>query len=87
MFQQCDPASVPTAGGVGRRSDPGAVPEGVSSGDFSEALQAILGEGAPGLSAANVVRLKAGWEQEYQQWTRRDLSGKRYVYVWADGST
>ena len=59
--------------------------KGVSSGDFSEALQAILGEGAPGLSAANVVRLKSGWEQEYQQWTRRDLSDKRYVYFWADG--
>lgn len=48
-------------------------------------MQAILGEGAPGLSATNVVRLKAGWGQEYQQWTRRDLSGKRYVYFWADG--
>ena len=59
--------------------------KGVSTGDFSEALQAILGEGAPGLSANSVVRLKAVWEQEYQEWTRRDLSGKRYVYLWADG--
>ena len=57
----------------------------MSSGDFTEALQAILGKGAPGLSATNVVRLKAAWEQEYRQWSRRDLSGKRYGYFWADG--
>ena len=59
--------------------------KGVSTGSLAEALQAILGEGAPGLSANSVVRLKAVWEQEYREWTRRDLSGKRYVYVWADG--
>lgn len=59
--------------------------KGVSTGDFSEALKAILGEGAPGLSSTSVVRLKAVWEQDYQAWTRRDLSGKRYVYFWADG--
>ena len=59
--------------------------KGVSSGDFSQALEAILGKQAAGLSANSVVRLKAVWEQEYQQWTRRDLSGKRYVYFWADG--
>ena len=59
--------------------------KGVSTGDFSKALQAILGEGAPGLSANSVVRLKAVWEQEYREWTRRDLSRKRYVYLWADG--
>ena len=58
---------------------------GVSTGDFSEALSAILGAGAGGLSPANIVRLKAGWEQEFQQWQQRDLSGKRYVYWWADG--
>ena len=50
--------------------------KGVSTGDFSQALEAILGKQAPGLSAASVVRLKAVWEQEYQQWTRRDLSAK-----------
>ena len=44
--------------------------KGVSTGDFSEELKAILGEGAPGLSATSVVRLKAVWEQEYGQWTR-----------------
>lgn len=59
--------------------------KGVSTGDFSEALEAILGPDAPGLSATNVVRLKAGWEREYQDWCRRDLGGKRYVYFWADG--
>ena len=59
--------------------------KGVSTGDFSKALQAILGEGAPGLSANSVVRLKAVWEQEYEEWTRRDLSRKRYGYFWADG--
>ena len=59
--------------------------KGVSSGDFSQALAAILGEQAPGLSATNVVRLKEVWEKEYQAWTQRDLSAKRYVYFWADG--
>ena len=59
--------------------------KGVSSGDFSEALAAILGEQASGLSASSVVRLKKVWEEEYEKWTQRDLSGKRYVYFWADG--
>jgi putative transposase len=59
--------------------------KGVSTGDFSEALEAILGKNSPGLSATNIVRMKAGWEQQYQGWCRRDLSGKRYVYFWADG--
>jgi len=59
--------------------------KGISTGDFTEALEAILGANAAGLSATNIVRLKQGWEQEYQEWTRRDLSGKRYVYLWADG--
>ena len=59
--------------------------KGISTGDFSEALTAILGEGAVGLSAANIVRLKEGWQQEYDEWSRRDLKGKRYAYFWADG--
>ena len=59
--------------------------KGISTGDFSEALVAILGENAVGLSATNIVRLKAGWEDEYRQWSKRDLSGKQYVYLWADG--
>jgi putative transposase len=59
--------------------------KGVSTGDFSEALSAILGPNAAGLSASNIVRLKEGWEQEYEAWSKRDLRGKRYVYLWADG--
>ncbi len=59
--------------------------KGISTNDFSEALSAILGENAAGLSATNIVRLKAGWEDEYRQWSRRDLSDKEYVYLWADG--
>jgi len=58
---------------------------GVSTGDFKEALESILGPEAVGLSATNIVRLKEIWKQEYEEWSRRDLSGKRYVYVWADG--
>ena len=59
--------------------------KGVSTGDFSEALGAILGPDAPGLSATTVTRLKAIWEGEYAAWSKRSLAGKRYVYVWADG--
>jgi len=59
--------------------------KGISTGDFTEALEAILGEGASGLSATNIVRLKAGWEADYKAWSQRDLSQKRYVYWWADG--
>lgn len=59
--------------------------KGVSTGDFSEALSAILGPNASGLSATNIVRLKEGWAKEYETWSKRDLSGKRYVYWWADG--
>jgi len=59
--------------------------KGISTGDFSEALGAILGEGARGLSAATITRLKEGWMDEYEQWNRRSLEGKHYVYMWADG--
>lgn len=58
---------------------------GVSTGDFGDALAAILGPQASGLSATNIVRLKEGWKQDFEQWQKRDLSGKQYVYVWADG--
>lgn len=58
---------------------------GVSTGDFTETLKHLLGPDAPGMSSATISRLKQNWEQDYQNWTRRDLSGKRYVYVWADG--
>jgi putative transposase len=59
--------------------------KGISTGDFSEALEAILGPHAAGLSATNIVRLKEGWKTEYEAWAARDLSTKRYVYWWADG--
>lgn len=58
---------------------------GVSTGDFAETLKHLLGADASGLSSATIGRLKQNWEQDYQNWARRDLSGKRYVYVWADG--
>jgi transposase-like protein len=59
--------------------------KGISTGDFTEALQALLGEQAKGLSPNVIVRLKEQWAQEYDDWMRRDLSQKHYVYVWADG--
>jgi putative transposase len=59
--------------------------KGISTNDFSTALTAILGEGVKGLSPANIVRLKRCWEVEYQNWTKRDLSDKHYVYPWVDG--
>lgn len=59
--------------------------KGISTGDFGDALSSLLGPQAPGLSASTITRLKKIWEDEYAQWNRRDLSGKRYVYVWADG--
>jgi putative transposase len=71
------------------RSLEGLIPwlylKGVSTGDFAEALQAILGPDAPGLSATTVGRLKAVWEAEHESWAKRSLAGKHYVYVWADG--
>jgi putative transposase len=59
--------------------------KGVSSGDFNEALAALLGPEAKGLSATTVTRLKGVWEKEHQDWSKRSLAGKHYVYVWADG--
>ena len=59
--------------------------KGISTNDFPTALSAILGEGAVGLSATNIVRLKSCWENDYLQWKSRDLSHKNYVYFWADG--
>jgi len=59
--------------------------KGVSTGDFTDALQALLGPDAPGLSATNIVRLKASWQQEWAAWSKRSLADKYYVYVWADG--
>jgi transposase-like protein len=58
---------------------------GVSMGDFQEALGALLGKDAPNLSPSVIARLRGGWEADYARWQRRDLSARRYVYIWADG--
>ena len=58
---------------------------GLSTGDFQEALAALLGKDAPGLSASTISRLKEMWSDEHERWRKRDLSARRYVYVWADG--
>ena len=59
--------------------------KGVSTGDFEEALAALLGKEAGGLSASSIARLKDAWADEHARWLKRDLSSKRYVYFWADG--
>ena len=59
--------------------------KGISTGDFEEALAALLGKDAPGLSASTIARLKEVWIDEHEHWRKRDLSAKHYVYVWADG--
>ena len=58
---------------------------GVSMGDFQDALAALLGRDAPNLSPSVIARLRGEWEADYARWQRRDLSARRYVYVWADG--
>ncbi len=59
--------------------------KGISTGDMGEALQALVGPEAAGLSASTVTRLKEVWEQEFKAWRSRSLEGKKYVYLWADG--
>jgi transposase-like protein len=59
--------------------------KGISTGDFEEALGALLGKDAGGLSASTIGRLKEAWADEHARWLDRDLSGKRYVYFWVDG--
>jgi putative transposase len=59
--------------------------KGISTGDFQEALQALLGSDASGLSASTISRLKRIWEEEHESWSQRNLKSKRYVYIWADG--
>jgi transposase-like protein len=59
--------------------------KGISTGDFTEALQALVGPEAAGFSPNVIVRLKEKWSQEYDVWSRRDLSERQYVYFWADG--
>ena len=58
---------------------------GVSSNKFQEALSSVFGEDSKGFSAASIIRLTKEWQKEFEQWKRRDLKGKEYVYVWADG--
>ena len=58
---------------------------GISMGDFQEALATLLGKDAPNLSPSVVARLRDEWQAEYERWQRRDLSARRYVYIWADG--
>ncbi|EGV27643.1 transposase mutator type [Thiorhodococcus drewsii AZ1] len=59
--------------------------KGISTGDYQEALAALLGDRAKGLSANTIVRLKQQWSEEHRRWSQRDLSDRRYVYWWADG--
>ena len=59
--------------------------KGISSGDFSDALTAIVGPAAAGMSSSTICRLKEDWSIEYDQWRKRDLSKKRYIYFWVDG--
>ena len=59
--------------------------KGISTGDYQEALAALLGDQAKGLSATTVTRLKKQWETEHAEWQKRGLSEQRYVYWWADG--
>src|ERR671938_2041112 len=58
---------------------------GISSGDFEDALSALLGPDAGGLSASSIARLKDAWSDEHVRWSKRDLSAKRYIYFWVDG--
>ncbi|MCP4246969.1 MAG: IS256 family transposase [bacterium] len=59
--------------------------KGVSTGDFAEALQALVGSQAAGLSATTITRLMTVWQDEHKHWSRRSLEGQQYVYLWADG--
>jgi len=59
--------------------------KGISTGDFGEALAALLGKNAPGLSASTISRLKDAWSEDLKQWEQRSLKGKEYVYLWVDG--
>lgn len=59
--------------------------KGISTGDFQEALHALLGNDAKGLSASTISRCKRVWEEEHETWSRRSMENKRYVYIWADG--
>lgn len=76
-----DPAALRTTLPQPGGADPDPLPKGISTGDFEEALAALLGKDAPGLSASTIARLKEVWLAEHEHWRKRDLSAKRYVYV------
>ncbi len=59
--------------------------KGISSGSFQDALSALLGPEAPNLSSDTILRLRKSWEEDLAHWRARDLSARRYVYIWADG--
>lgn len=59
--------------------------KGISTGDFHDAFEALLGPNAAGLSASTITRLVEQWQQEHQQWSGRDLTDRRFVYLWVDG--
>lgn len=59
--------------------------KGISTNGFQDALTSILGEGAKGLSASNIVKLKKSWDEDYDIWSKRSLAGKKYAYIWVDG--
>jgi putative transposase len=59
--------------------------KGISTNDFTQALAALVGKDSPGLSSSTVSRLKSVWQNDLAQWQKRNLSHKRYVYIWADG--
>jgi len=59
--------------------------KGISAGNFQDALSALLGPDAPNLSSDTVLRLRKSWKEELQHWRDRNLSARRYVYIWADG--
>jgi transposase-like protein len=58
---------------------------GLSTGDFEEALSVLLGAEAAGFSPSTITRLTSGWQEERESWQKRPLTGKEYVYIWADG--
>ena len=82
-----DPSPVGAALAQPERAAPGSVSAlgGISTGDFQEALEAILGPESPNLSHGVISRLTGEWDKEHDAWQRRDLSTRDYAYVWADG--
>ena len=59
--------------------------KGLSTGDFEEALTFLVGDKTKEMSATTICRLKQVWQDDYEVWRQRDLSKKRYIYIWVDG--